>query len=99
MQYLLQNERETWTRPHYSPLKGRGAGLGEVRFLAAGIQHRPLGFVDVFRREFTLVLCAVEAGGKFVPKSSCDIAQSRKSEIENDRKSARDCTWFSKFRP
>lgn len=35
---------------------------------------------------FTIVLCAIEKGGRFVPKGAASIAETRKKEIEGDAK-------------
>jgi hypothetical protein len=47
------------------------------------VQHRPLTY---FSSDMTLtfVFCAIEKGGKFVPKNACEVGKARKVEIEAD---------------
>jgi hypothetical protein len=81
IQFLAQTPRSGWKREPFDTL--HGYELGEVRFNADGVEHRPLGFFSP-GMIFTIVLCAEEKGGRFVPKRAPEIAESRKREIEND---------------
>lgn len=81
LQTLSQLEAHQWELPYFRWLHGDCRGLGEVRFKANGVQHRPLGFLS--GDTFTLLFGAKEKGGKFLPKSACEIAQARKIEIQN----------------
>lgn len=94
MAYLLSSERHLWVRPRYHPLTGAGKGLGEVRLFAANVQHRPIGFIDIDRMEFTILICAAEKGGNFEPRDACGIAQRRRALVEGDRRNACGCTWL-----
>jgi len=50
-----------WPEQYVSALKG-WPELVELRVVSAGNQYRPLGFYGPGRREFTLVLGAIEKG-------------------------------------
>lgn len=87
---LAQNERQLWQRPLFALLKGQGAGLGEIRFDADKVQHRPIGY---FGREntFTIVFCAIERGDRFEPKNALEVAQKRREETMNNEDRVHDC--------
>lgn len=83
-----------WKVPLFKWLHGECQGLGEIRFCADNIQHRPLGFKGPPEGGFTLALCAEERGGKFVPRRACEIALRRKTEVKTDEQ--RSCTcWLA----
>jgi len=71
-------------------LHGEGVGIGEIRFEADGVQHRPLGFQSP-GNVFSIVLCAEERNGKLVPRDAIASAQVRKTEVENDMERSNDC--------
>lgn len=71
---------DEWNEPLYKKLHGNCAGLGEIRFFADNVQQRPLGFRSG-ENEFTLLFCATEKGGNFVPSNACEKALSRKDEV------------------
>jgi hypothetical protein len=81
MRFLAQTPRSGWKREPFDLL--HGYDLGEVRFNADGVEHRPLGFFSP-TMIFTLVICAVEKGGKFVPRTAPETGENRKKEIERD---------------
>jgi hypothetical protein len=81
VQFLAQTPRSGWRREPFDLLHGHD--LGEIRFNVDGVQHRPIGFFSP-SMTFTIVVCAIEKGKKFVPKTALEIAESRKREIEND---------------
>jgi hypothetical protein len=81
VRFLAQTPRSGWRREPFDVL--HGYDLGEVRFNADGVEHRPLGFFSP-GMIFTIVICAVEKGRKFEPKNAPAIAENRKREIEND---------------
>jgi hypothetical protein len=83
IRFLAQTPRSGWKREPFDVL--HGYDLGEVRFNADGVEHRPLGFFSP-AMTFTIVICAAEKGGKFVPRGAPDIAENRKREIEIDGK-------------
>jgi hypothetical protein len=81
IRFLAQTPRSGWKREPFDLL--HGYDLGEVRFNANGVEHRPLGFFSP-SMIFTIVICATEKNRKFVPKGAAEIAESRKKEIEAD---------------
>ncbi len=84
LKFLSQTPRPGWKREHFDLLGGKCKGLGEIRFLSDSIQHRPLGFFGPDRAEFTLLICAQEKNGRFVPKDACEIGLARLEEVIND---------------
>jgi hypothetical protein len=84
-----------WRWPLFRWLSDDGRGLGEVRFLADGVQQRPLGFRGPEPDVFTLVFLAQERSNKFVPRNAIETAQRLRERIEaNDRHSIK-CWLFS----
>jgi hypothetical protein len=84
LRFLSQNPQPGWPTNYFKLLTGKPCqGLGEVRMLVDKIQHRPLCFFGD-GRTLTFVICAIEKGGKFVPKNACKIGNHRKVEIQND---------------
>lgn len=88
--FLRQQARDKWVRPYFDTLGADCAGLGELRFEYKNVQYRIIGFASG-KLEWTWLFVATEVGGKFVPKDTCGIAQSRKREVEKDRNRACDC--------
>ena len=84
MRILAQLGRDEWHEVLYKDLHGVCDGLGEIRFKADKVQQRPLGFHSG-DAEFTILFCATEKGGKFVPLSACEKAIARLDEVLNDR--------------
>ncbi len=84
LKILAQLPRAEWHESLYKDLHGPCNGLGEIRFFADKIQHRPLGFRSG-DTEFTILFCAKEKGGKFVPLSACGKAIARRDEVLEDR--------------
>jgi hypothetical protein len=81
IRFLAQTPRSGWKREPFDLLHGHN--IGEVRFNADSVQHRPLGFFSP-GMTFTIVICAIEKGNKFVPKTAPETAESREREIEAD---------------
>jgi len=82
LQTLRQLAPELWVPKPFRWLRYECAGLGEIRFEVRNVQHRPLGFrTDL---TFTMVLCAIEKGGKFVPHNACATGLARKNEVQSD---------------
>ena len=81
---LAQLPFAEWNENFYKELHGSCAGIGEIRFQADKVQQRPLGFRSA-EWEFTLLFCATEKGGKFVPLSACEKALARKQEVLRNR--------------
>ena len=84
MKTLGQLARNEWHENLYKTLHGECDGLAEIRFFADKVQQRPLGFHSG-GAEFTILFCAKEKGGKFVPLSACAKAIARKDEVLIDR--------------
>lgn len=82
--YLVQRKPQDWGFPIYRALHGECAGLGEIRFKANKVQHRPIGFFSG-KNEFTILFFATEKGGKFVPKKSCTIAKRRWDLVRSNK--------------
>ena len=91
LSYLREQPPAQWVRPSFGTLTGKCAGLGEIRFKANKVQYRPIGFFGPERMQFTLLLCAIEKGGKFIPKNTCDTAQKRKAIVLKNKERADEC--------
>jgi hypothetical protein len=89
IRFLAQTPRQGWKREPFDLL--HGYELGEIRFNADGLEHRPLGFFSP-GMIFTLVFCAQEKNSRFVPKTAPETAAARKKEIEADAN--RCCTFW-----
>ncbi|HMM92630.1 hypothetical protein [Bradyrhizobium sp.] len=72
--------RTQWHEGYFKKLTGPCEGLWEIRFEADNVQQRPLGF-HVTETEFVILYWAREKGGKFVPKTACEIALKRKAAL------------------
>lgn len=81
LKFLAAAPRDKWVRPLFDVLSGECRGLGEVRFKANKIEHRPLGFFSP-GNVFTFVFFAIEKGGSFEPKSACKVGLLNKEEIK-----------------
>jgi hypothetical protein len=92
LKFLVQTDRSGWKPEPFRDLHGECKGLGEIRFKADHVQHRPLGFFGP-GRIFTVVLCAKEKGDRFVPKEACHIGLSRKAEIEANTERSHVCNF------
>lgn len=90
LKFLAQTPRAGWKREPFDLLSDECAGLGEIRFNADGVQHRPLGYFSP-GMIFTLVFCAVEKNNRFEPRNACKIGLERKAEIDSDVSRCRKC--------
>ena len=73
---------ETLERPHVAALEGKCDGLLELRIVGPDkVQYRPLCCYGPGRGDVTILVGAIEKGGKIVPSSACATAQQRKKEI------------------
>jgi hypothetical protein len=90
LRFLAQQPRSGWKREPFDLLGNDCQGLGEIRFQADNVQHRAIGY---FSRGFvfTIVFCAEEKNGRFVPRTTCQIAQKRRKEIEKNAERVRLC--------
>lgn len=89
---LREQPRHLWKREPFDLLGEECEGLGEIRFKAADVQHRALGFFSP-GQVFTLVIGAIEKNNRFVPKNACAIGLARRAEIEVDKERAHACTF------
>src|SRR4051812_5250759 len=79
IQYL---EVTALLEPQYiKALKGPCAGLIELRIVFKGMQYRPLGCHGPGDHEITLLLGALERGGRFEPLSACATGLARKAQM------------------
>jgi len=85
---LLLRGFEVWPEQYVSAVRGC-PGIFELKVKWGGIQYRPLGFYGPGRREFTLLLGAIEKGGK-LPPNACDTASQRKRIVLRDRGRSRE---------
>jgi hypothetical protein len=67
--------------PYVRTLKGECDGLFELRIKYKNIQYRPLGCYGPGKNQVTLLMGAIEKGGKFDPLSACKTALLRKVKI------------------
>jgi hypothetical protein len=86
LRILGQCMPEEWRPKPFRWLRHECAGLGEIRFKAGNVQHRPLGFRSDRGQQcvFTFVFCAKEKGGRFVPPNACEIGLDNKAIIQGD---------------
>lgn len=83
LEHLIQRPRNEWRRPEFDILSGKYAGMGELRFDVARVEHRPLGFFGPSRAEFTLLIGATKKGQKYDPHSALETARKRMGEIKS----------------
>src|ERR1700683_1163388 len=83
LRMLVQLELKDWKLPLFRWLHGECVPLGELRFEAKQVQHRPLGF-RAGESIFTLTFCAIEKSNRFNQPTACKIALANKTEIEHD---------------
>ncbi|SRR5258708_6024256 len=57
----------------------------ELRIASGGVQYRPLGFYGPQRREFTILMGAVEKGGKLEPRDFCTVATRLRGIVNANR--------------
>lgn len=88
-------DQAEWRRPPFENLHADGKGIGEIRFEAGGLQHRPLGFHIPEKRQFILVVWATKKGSKWDPRNAIEIAQTRKQEVLEDDSKACELDWLS----
>jgi hypothetical protein len=91
---LAQPGIEGWSRPNgFDRLSGKFRELGKLRFKAASVQHRPLGFFGPERLTFTLLIWATERDGKFYPPNVRETALRRMNEVRNNPRRAHECNF------
>ncbi len=57
----------------------------ELKIKSGGVQYRPLGFYGPRRREFTILMGAIEKGRKLQPREFCTIATRLMEIVNGDR--------------
>jgi hypothetical protein len=92
MTALRDQPRSEWSRPDYGVLRGACIGLGEVRFKARNVQHRPIGFF-IGSEVFVLVAFATERDRAFNPPNICKTAQNRKTTVLRTPRRAHVCNF------
>jgi hypothetical protein len=75
---------EIWPAQYLSDRKDC-EGIYEIRIVSAGVQLRPLGYFGPRRREFTILLGAVEKGGRLEPREFCRISTRRREIVNGNR--------------
>lgn len=82
LRLLSVTPREQWTRPDYAPLSG---GIGEIRFKAGDLQHRPLGFFIIEEMQFVLLVGATKKMKIYTPKDAIETAKARRQIVLANR--------------
>jgi hypothetical protein len=67
-----------WQRPYAAKLKGYDE-IWEIRILSGNVQYRPLGVFALGEKVFSLLIGAIEKGGRFEPKNAPKMAEKRRS--------------------
>ncbi len=67
---------EKWDSSYFKPLVGYH-GIYEIKIKFKRVQYRPLGCYGPGRKEFTLLIGAIEKGSKLTPKDAAQKAQER----------------------
>ena len=80
---------KTWPLQYFSALRGY-KGIYEFRIVSSGVQYRPLGCYGPGEREYTLLVGAIEKGGKLEPPGAGDTAIRRRGIIWEDRSRVQD---------
>jgi hypothetical protein len=77
---------QVWPPQYISALKDC-AEIYELRIVSAGVQYRPLGYFGPGpgRYQFTLLMGAIEKGGKLEPREFCKVATRRREIVNGDR--------------
>jgi hypothetical protein len=66
--------------PHYVSALTGCPGILELRIKSFGVEYRPLGCYGPRPRDFTLLIGAIEKGGK-LPSGTCQAATERKNLV------------------
>lgn len=84
-EFLEVRPREQWVRPDAHKLKPEHKGgyrdFFEFRFFAENTQQRPIGYFGQGEKHFTLLIWAIEKGGKFVPHQAIGTCETRRKGI------------------
>ena len=94
LEYLDGQPPVNWVRPYVGTLRKECSGLFEIRFDVGNVEYRPIGYYSG-EMEFTILYFAIEKGNKFVPPTTCKIAQKRRKNIEEGKDKANEF-WVKK---
>ncbi len=85
LEFLALRDRGEWKRPRAAKLsKTRGyRDYFEIRFMADRVQQRPIGYFGPESGKFTILLWATEKGGKLSPADWYEIAERRRTQLNN----------------
>lgn len=75
---------KTLKEPYVKPLTGY-TGLFEIKVFSGRVQYRPIGCYGPKRREFTILIGAIEKGDKFIPRNAPDTAFARSTKIQEEK--------------
>jgi hypothetical protein len=82
----LENVRYFQGEPQYIKALVGYDGIYEVRVISQNVQYRPLGCYGPGPGDFTLLVGAVEKGGRLEPREAADVAVKRREIILADRR-------------
>ena len=68
----------------------KGEQLIELIAKIDKVQFRPIGWYGPEPREVTLLVGAIEKGGRFEPRNACHMAIQRKGLVKSNRRHGRD---------
>jgi Phage derived protein Gp49-like (DUF891) len=85
LQYLRDQPRDKWMRPDFDQLRGKSAGLGEIRCKLSGVQHRLIGCFGPGRMNFTLLVVVIKKGRTFEPRDWEKIAVHSRDVVADPR--------------
>ena len=78
---------EHWKRPEFDKLTGYD-NLHEIRVVFSGVQYRVIGCYGPGKREFTMLIGAVEKDNKLEPREALKIAVKRSKLINQSKHTA-----------
>lgn len=78
---------EHWKRPEFDKLTGYD-NLHEIRVVFSGVQYRVIGCYGPGKREFTMLIGAVEKDNKLEPREALKIAVNRSKLINQSKHTA-----------
>lgn len=78
LRFIVQGH---WTMPRYKLLKGKAAGLGEIR-VGSGVEWRLVGHHDMAASRFTVVMICYHKGNVYTPRDALKTAAARWAEMQ-----------------
>jgi hypothetical protein len=85
--YLEISDISKWVRPYVAKLKGSD-NIWEIRAVFGNVQYRPLGCFGPQKDQFTLLVGAIEKGGRLEPINVIEVAEQRRNLIFQDERYA-----------